>query len=486
MRRSDGDLLGNQAQPMAVRGARGAPDVGFRPGTDVSIPALRADWFRGMDWSPRRMTRTEPEPAPPRCWRKVGGRIVRAAASALAAVLLVACRNSGGGGGVDLTEGSAFAYQDENGVLVLADATTGTFVRTDVRCLAPWTPEKEGPGARTMVAWTGENGGLFACVGREGELIVYRPAEGTAADVLPRGSCSADVRVSASGEFVSCVFGDRLAVRHVDGSFVADISGVDRYAWSAAGDSLIIRRAEPPARIYLLTPGGTALATLSGLADIGAVRWSPDGTRLAYASGASLTVVDTRSGRTKDLSLPWSMSELLGWSEDSQEVLVVPVGTGTSAVWSVNASTGEAEEVLTPADIWGPLLSANGRWLVFQSDDAVLLADLRDRSVRHLGEHPLPARREGAPAFRFDRPADYVCWVSAEAVTCDATVATKTVTQSRSPGDAPGVALARTSCTGQFAVRSGGTASEFFVVNDRGETVFRGRAHAGSEPLWLC
>ncbi len=413
------------------------------------------------------------------------------AVGATFAGLLAGCRNSAEVEETALAAGSVFAYQDESGVLVLADARTGTSVRTDVRCAAPWSPEKEGPGQRPLVTWTGASSGLFACVGREGELIVYRPTEGTATEVLPRGSCSIDVGVSASGEFVSCISWSEnrlavLAVRRADGSFVADVSGVGEYAWSAAGDSLIIRRPEPPLRTYLLTPGGTALAELAGLSNIRAVRWSPDGARLAYVSDASLAVVDTRSGRIGKLPLPWSMSELLGWSEDSQEVLVVPMGTGTSAVWAVNASTGEADEVLLSADFWGPLLSANGRWLVFQSDEDVLLADLRDRSVRRLGEHPLPARREGGPVFRFDRPADHVCWVSAEAVTCHATVTTETGVQSRSPGDSPWIALARTSCTGEFAVRFGGTASEFFVVDDRGETVFRGSVYAGSEPLWLC
>lgn len=416
--------------------------------------------------------------------RRLCSRLCWAVAATVVGVF-AGCRNSAEVQEIALAAGSVFAYQDESGALVLADARTGTSVRTDVRCAAPWSPEKEGPGQRRRVAWTAASGGLFACVGREGELIVYSIVEGTAAEVLPRESCI-DVGVSATGEFVSCVSGGRLAVRRADGSFVADISGVDRYAWSAAGDSLVIRRAEPPARIYLLTPGGTALAELTGLPDIGAVRWSPDGGRIAYVFRASLKVVDTRSGRARELPLPWPMSQLLGWSEGGQEVLVVPIGAGTSAVWAVDASTGEAEEVLVPADIWGPLLSANGRWLVFQSGEDVLLADLRARSTRRLGEHPLPARREGAPAFRFDRPADHVCWVSAEAVSCHATVTMETAVQSRSPGDTPWTALARTSCTGEFAVRSGGTASEFFVVDDRGETVFRGGVYAGSEPLWLC
>ncbi len=409
------------------------------------------------------------------------------APAALAAGLLVACLPSEGDEGIEVTAGSALAYQDDGALLMFADLRTRESQRAQTSCMSPWSANDGSPA---LASWTSAKGGLFACVGPNGELIVQNPSLGAVVEALPDGGCGRDVRFSATGEFVSCMLESRLRVRRTDGGFVSEVSGVAQYSWSGAGDYLVIRRAEPPARSYLLTPEGTAIATLSGLADVGMVRWSPDGRRLAFASGELLVVVDAQLGSISELPLPWSESELLGWSASGEEVLLVPIGTGRSAIWAVNAGTGKGDEVLSMPDIWGATASADGRWVVFAtssvSGDDVVLADLTDRSIRRLGEHPLPARREGKPAFRFDRSGEHVCWVSVETVTCDSTTDMSGVSHPRRPGDSEAVALARTSCTGEFVLQLSDTASEFFVLNPQGETVFTDGVLAESEPIWLC
>jgi Tol biopolymer transport system component len=136
--------------------------------------------------------------------------------------------------------------------------------------------------------------------------------------------------------------GDAAAVTPV--VFIMDASGsrVQEYAeaenahWSPAGDAVLI---EDGGKLLLSDPAGTGR---TALADGSLPAWSPDGSRIVYASGndsdgrALLTVMD-RDGREIWSGVAGSAPQ---WSPDGTR-LAVEVTYPTPVVQVLDAETGE-------------------------------------------------------------------------------------------------------------------------------------------------
>jgi Tol biopolymer transport system component len=108
--------------------------------------------------------------------------------------------------------------------------------------------------------------------------------------------------------------------------------------------------------------------------------WSPDGRRLAYASGAlherrlSIAAADG-TGVLQELPCPGSFCEPTDWSPDGGRVIVntrvATIGAQPRDVWSVSLETGgSAEAILSgPFPEYDARISPNGRWLAYVSEE---------------------------------------------------------------------------------------------------------------------
>ena len=109
--------------------------------------------------------------------------------------------------------------------------------------------------------------------------------------------------------------------------------------------------------------------------------WSPDGRRLAYASGTlrerrlSIASADG-SGVLQELPCPGSYCEPTDWSPDGRRLIVntrmAASAAQTRDVWSVSLETGgSAEAILSgPFPEYDGRISPNGQWLAYVSEEA--------------------------------------------------------------------------------------------------------------------
>jgi dipeptidyl aminopeptidase/acylaminoacyl peptidase len=108
--------------------------------------------------------------------------------------------------------------------------------------------------------------------------------------------------------------------------------------------------------------------------------WSPDGRRLAYASGTlrerrlSIAAADG-TGVLQELPCPGSSCEPTDWSPDGRRLIVntrlATIGARDGDVWSVSLEPrGPAEAILSgPFPEYDARISPDGRWLAYVSEE---------------------------------------------------------------------------------------------------------------------
>lgn len=130
--------------------------------------------------------------------------------------------------------------------------------------------------------------------------------------------------------------------------------------------------------------------------------WSPDGSRLLFASGGGLSVYDPETGRTRSvpLSLGGAGHFLAGnqprWSPDGEWISFVSTSPedGAPELWLWSTSTGEVRQLtnlgarLINAYRWSP----DGRWVAFSADRYgqmdVWKVSVEDGGIRRLTTDP--------------------------------------------------------------------------------------------------
>jgi serine/threonine protein kinase/Tol biopolymer transport system component len=127
-----------------------------------------------------------------------------------------------------------------------------------------------------------------------------------------------------------------------------------------------------------LTDGSLVRGTIASSLDVLPV-WSPDGGRIAYASGTptvrrlSIAAADG-TGVLKELACPAAYCEPTDWSPDGR-YLIVNTRASMSArpenVWRVSVESDDTSEVLsTTFAEYDARLSPDGQWLAYVSDES--------------------------------------------------------------------------------------------------------------------
>ncbi|HYC05258.1 MAG TPA: winged helix-turn-helix domain-containing protein [Azospirillaceae bacterium] len=231
------------------------------------------------------------------------------------------------------------------------------------------------------VAWDRTGEGLFFVSARAGDRnLWWVPASGgnprrlsTSAQPLGRMTAAADrVAVEVENHQAS------IARLRTDGSAapetLAPSNSIDRDP-DVASDGTIVFASDRtmPSELWLLPPGGepTKLTELRG-GRIEAPRWSPDGTRIAFAmtrdGNADVYVVDRDGGRLRRLTEAPAVDMRPTWSADGASVLFSSDRGGDWRLWriAVDGSGGPAEPV---SDAGGYLGRVDGEWLYFLTRD---------------------------------------------------------------------------------------------------------------------
>jgi serine/threonine protein kinase/Tol biopolymer transport system component len=137
-------------------------------------------------------------------------------------------------------------------------------------------------------------------------------------------------------------------------------------------------RGNPDIWVEDLQDGSLVRVTTSTGTDILPV-WSPDGRRLAYASGTlserrlSIAAADG-TGVLQTLPCPDSHCEPTDWSPDGRRLIVntrvATIGEQPRDVWSVSLDSGSAEAILSgPFPEYDARISPNGQWLAYVSEE---------------------------------------------------------------------------------------------------------------------
>jgi Ca2+-binding RTX toxin-like protein len=121
-------------------------------------------------------------------------------------------------------------------------------------------------------------------------------------------------------------------------------------AYIRAGTLYVVRASDIPRNGAFPIPSPPERAIATGVSppswDVTGPAWSPDGTRIAVASGSSLLVVNTDGSGKRTLFAGGNQSVNPSWSHDGKTVAFETNGSGVWAIWEVQADATGAHAVL--------------------------------------------------------------------------------------------------------------------------------------------
>jgi Tol biopolymer transport system component len=154
---------------------------------------------------------------------------------------------------------------------------------------------------------------------------------------------------------------------------MVDIGGEQvRPQWSPDGSRIAFASG---GNVWIIDPTGVPPVRLTeGEANL-LPRWSPDGRDMAYTStgdgNTDVWVMPAQGGEARRLTSHPADDWSVGWSPDGREVLVFSRRDGES-VWAIPSEGGEPRRLADdPADRavkWWPFFSRDGEWVYFTSD----------------------------------------------------------------------------------------------------------------------
>ncbi len=191
--------------------------------------------------------------------------------------------------------------------------------------------------------------------------------------------------------------------------------------WSPQGDRIAFvsdRRGEGY-EIYLMNADGSNQRPLRAENPVRAfdAQWSPDGTRLAYANGGDIYVVEVSSGGDDSTAPPVNVSGgklegstdmEAGWSPDSGRLVIrnqsdCPGGVGCTNLFTVNADgSGRAPLVTAPGFETHPRWSPDGSFIAYvanRSEPALYVIDAEGLGAEQMLS---PVGSIGVPAWSPD------------------------------------------------------------------------------------
>jgi eukaryotic-like serine/threonine-protein kinase len=149
------------------------------------------------------------------------------------------------------------------------------------------------------------------------------------------------------------------------------LADLNPLAVSPDGRSIVFAGRSPAgtAQLWTRSVGATGVRELPGTEGAGQPFWSPDSASIGFFSGGELKKVSLASGTVQRIcALPPGSSRPAGtWG--SEGTIVFSLGNGTSGLYAVSASGGEATPLTTPderTDHWWPHFLPDGRRFLFE------------------------------------------------------------------------------------------------------------------------
>jgi WD40 repeat protein len=181
-------------------------------------------------------------------------------------------------------------------------------------------------------------------------------------------------------------------------------------AWSPDGRFLAFRSktSDGAGGIYILPSDGAPANRPRKVTDTPAVydqlTWSPDGTRIAYATDSpgrmEIWIVNVGTGETARLECGDGANMSPSWSPTGDEIVFSSDRTGSEEVWAVSASGGPARRISSDGGNSRPAVSPAGDKIAWikQDNGVVILDGPAGRATRL----PVPRRVRYAPSWSPD------------------------------------------------------------------------------------
>lgn len=147
--------------------------------------------------------------------------------------------------------------------------------------------------------------------------------------------------------------------------------------------------------------------------------WSPDGSKIAYASGGDIWEVDLNKNIRKQLTSGTAIDLHPSWSPDGNRIAYVSTESGDTDIWVMDRDGSNRRQLTSKVGLdFSPSWSPDGKWIVFNShsDIWVMGGDGSDKkalkeSLFVVEENPSWSPDGSKIAFDSDKAGSKDIWV---------------------------------------------------------------------------